>query len=193
MLTDELRKMTSGLTTSIGKSLGKMGVSANAVTFLVLVTGLIAAYYIYMEAFVVAFIFVLLSGIFDGFDGAVAKANQKETKFGALFDSVTDKVTEISWYLALGLFNHELWLPVSMSIAFFMLASYISKHAKAVGGKSGGGIMERKERLVLILIGLLFMDWMLVILWIIAILSIITCFQRFYKNYKILKGLKKEG
>ena len=193
MLTDELRKMTSGLTTSIGKSLGGMGVSANMVTFLVLVTGLIAAYYIYMEEFVLAFVLVLLSGIFDGFDGAVAKANHKETKFGALFDSVTDKVTEISWYIALGLLNPELWLPVSLSIAFFMLASYISKHSKAVGGKSGGGIMERKERLVLILLGLLYMDWMLIILWIIAILSIITCFQRFYKNYKILRGLPKEG
>ncbi|MFA5086331.1 MAG: CDP-alcohol phosphatidyltransferase family protein [Candidatus Paceibacterota bacterium] len=193
MLTDELRKRTSGLTTSIGKSLGKMGVSADAITFMVLVTGLIAAYYIYMEEFLIAFILVLVSGIFDGLDGAVAKANQKETKFGALFDSVTDKVTEISWYLALGLLSPGLWLPVSLSIAFFMLASYISKHSKAVGGKSGGGIMERKERLVLILIGLLRMDWMLSILWIIAILSIITCFQRFYKNYNILKGLKKEG
>jgi CDP-diacylglycerol--glycerol-3-phosphate 3-phosphatidyltransferase len=129
----------------------------------------------------------------DGIDGAVAKANKVETRFGALFDSVTDKITEISWYIALGLLNPEFWFSASMAIAFFMLASYISKHSKAVGGKSGGGIMERKERLILILIGLLYFDWMFAILWIIAVLSIITCFQRFYKNYKILKEMKKEG
>jgi phosphatidylglycerophosphate synthase len=192
MLTDELRKLTSGTTTSVGKSLGSMGVSANLITFLVLVTGFLAAYYIYLGLFNLAFVFVLISGILDGLDGAVAKANKKETKFGALFDSVTDKITEISWYLALGLFNPEFWLPASTAIAFFMLASYISKHSKAVGGKSGGGIMERKERLVLIVLGLIYPSWMLAILWIIAILSIITCWQRFYKNYKILIGLKKE-
>jgi len=193
MLTEELRSLFSSFTSSVGKALGGMGISANLVTSLVLVTGLIAAYYIYSGMFSLAFIFVLVSGILDGFDGAVAKANKKETKFGALFDSVTDKVTEISWYIALGLYNPEWWFAISMSIAFFMLASYISKHSKAVGGKSGGGIMERKERLVLIVLGLIYADWMMAILWIIAILSIITCWQRFYKNYKILIGLKKEG
>jgi len=189
MLTDQLRKLFSGLTTSVGKNLGKMGVSANFVTFLVLIFGFIAAYFIYKGSFGLALLFVFLSGLMDGFDGAVAKANNKETKFGALFDSVTDKITEISWYIALGLLNPDLWIPVAMSIAFFMLASYISKHAKAVGGKSGGGIMERKERLILIIIGLIYMNWMLSILWVIAILSFITCLQRFYKNYKILKEI----
>lgn len=191
MFTDQLRKFFSGFTTSVGKWLDKIGVSANFITSLVFIFGIIAAYFIYVQSFYFALLFVVLSGICDGFDGAVAKANNKETKFGALFDSVTDKVTEISWYIAIGLMDPSLWLPVSMSIAFFMLASYISKHAKAVGGKSGGGIMERKERLVLIIIGLLFINWMLPILWIIAIFSIITSLQRFYKNYKILITLKK--
>jgi phosphatidylglycerophosphate synthase len=193
MLTDQLRKLFSGLTTSVGKFLGKIGISANFVTSLVLVFGFAAAYFIYIGHFGLALLFVILSGIMDGFDGAVAKANNKETKFGALFDSVTDKITEISWYIALGLLSPELWAPAAMSIAFFMLASYISKHAKAVGGKSGGGIMERKERLILIIIGLIYIDWMVWVLYIIAFFSLITCIQRFYKNYKILIGLKKEN
>jgi phosphatidylglycerophosphate synthase len=193
MFTDQLRSLFSGVTTNVGKFLGSIGVSANMVTFMVLVTGFIAAYYIYIGSFGLALIFVLVSGILDGFDGAVAKANKKETKFGALFDSVTDKITEISWYIALGMLNPEFWVPASMAIAFFMLSSYISKHAKAVGGKSGGGIMERKERLALIILGLIFMDWMAVSLYIIAVLSFVTCLQRFYKNYKILSQIKKEG
>jgi phosphatidylglycerophosphate synthase len=129
----------------------------------------------------------------DGFDGAVAKANNKETKFGALFDSVTDKITEISWYIALGFFNPELWAPASLAIAFFMLSSYISKHAKSVGGKSGGGIMERKERLILIILGLMYMNCMIYSLYVIAFFSLVTCLQRFYKNYKILSQIKKES
>jgi phosphatidylglycerophosphate synthase len=190
MLTEQLRSKTAGLATSIGKSLGNLGVSANFITFLVLVSGLSAAYFIYSGYLHWAVILIVVSGLLDGIDGAVAKANQKETKFGALFDSVTDKITEISWYLALGLLYPLFWLPASLSIAFFMLSSYISKHAKAVGGKSGGGIMERKERLLLIVVGFLVPEWMAYILYIIAGFSFLTCLQRFYKNYLILRELK---
>jgi len=190
MLTDQLRNLVSGLTNRIGKIICGMGISANFVTFLALISGFIAAYFIYLGSFCWAVFVIVISGLLDGIDGAVAKANKKETKFGALFDSVSDKATEISWYLALGLFNPKLWLGVSLAIATFMLSSYISKHAKAVGGKSGGGIMERKERLILIIIGLLVTDWMIYILYLIAFLSFLTCLQRFYKNYKILKEIK---
>lgn len=193
MLTDELRSSSSNLTNSIGKALGGIGVSANMVTFLVLVSGFTAAYYMYLGLFNSAIVLVLISGLLDGIDGAVAKANKTETKFGALFDSVTDKITEISWYVALGFLNPQFWAPASMAIGFFMLSSYISKHSKAVGGKSGGGIMERKERLVLIILGLIYVNWMIYILYAIAFFSLITCLQRFYKNYKILIQIKKEG
>ncbi|MFA5431642.1 MAG: CDP-alcohol phosphatidyltransferase family protein [Candidatus Paceibacterota bacterium] len=193
MLTEELRGLFSNLTTSVGKTLGKMGVSANFVTFLVLVFGFIAAYFIYIDSLTLAILFIILSGVMDGFDGAVAKANNKETKFGALFDSVTDKTTEISWYIALGLLRPEFWAPASLAIAFFMLSSYISKHAKSVGGKSGGGILERKERLILIILGLAYVNYMIYALYVIAFFSLVTCLQRFYKNYKILIKIKKES
>jgi phosphatidylglycerophosphate synthase len=192
MLTEQLRNFSSGITAIIGKTLGKSGLSPNFFTFLVLISGLIAAYFIYLGFFYWAILFIIISGLLDGIDGAVAKANNKETKFGALFDSVTDKITEISWYIALGLLNPLFWPLAAMAIAFFMLSSYISKHAKAVGGKSGGGIMERKERLILIIIGLLVINWMLYILYLIAFLSFLTCLQRFFKNYKILKEIKKD-
>ncbi|MCX6761137.1 MAG: CDP-alcohol phosphatidyltransferase family protein [Candidatus Nealsonbacteria bacterium] len=190
MLTEQIRNLSSGITTTIGKTIGKTGLSPNFFTFLVLVFGIIAAFFIYFGSLQWAVLFIMLSGLLDGIDGAVAKANNKETKFGALFDSVTDKITEISWYIALGFLYYLFWPPATMAISFFMLSSYISKHAKAVGGKSGGGIMERKERLILIIIGLVVINWMIYILYLIAFLSFITCLQRFFKNYKILKEIK---
>ncbi|MFA5013697.1 MAG: CDP-alcohol phosphatidyltransferase family protein [Candidatus Paceibacterota bacterium] len=188
MFSDELRKLFSNITTGAGKFIGSLGISANFVTFLVLITGIIAAYYIYMGVFYLAIIFVLVSGILDGLDGAVAKAMKKETKFGGLFDSTTDKLTEILIYIALGLYNPQLWLPASLAISFFMLSSYISKHAKASGGKSQGGLLERKERIILIVLGLFFIKYVHIVLWIIAVASLFTASQRFAKNYKILSA-----
>ena len=187
MLTENFRKIFEGFSNSIGEILGKTGLSPNFFTSLILIFGFIAAYFIYSGSFKLAILFILISGLMDFIDGAVAKVNKKETKFGALFDSVADKTSEISWYLAFGLFNPQLWLGASLAITTFMLSSYISKHAKAIGGKSGGGLIERKERLTLIILGLFFINYISYVLYAIAFFSFITCLQRFFRNYRILQ------
>lgn len=187
MFTEDLREIFKGISNKIGEILGRTGPSPNFFTLLVLVFGFITAYFIYLGSFIWAIVFILISGIMDFIDGAVAKVNKKETKFGALFDSTVDKTSEIAFYIALGLYNPELWLGASLTIAFFMLSSYISERANALGGRGGGGIMERKERLILIIFGLLFISYMSYILYVIAFFSLITCLQRFFRNYKILK------
>jgi len=189
MFTEQVRKFFSGITTRVGKTLGKSGFSPNFFTSFILIFGFIAACFICFGSFWWAIFFILLSGLMDGIDGAVAKVNKKESKFGALFDSTSDKTTEIVFYIALGIYNSELWLGASLAIAAFMLSSYISKHAKVIGGKSGGGLMERKERLILIIAGLIFIDYMIYILYAIAFFSFITCLQRFFRNYNILKKI----
>lgn len=188
MLTEKLREEFKWLSDKIGEIFGKNGLSPNFFTFLILVFGFIAAYFIYLGYFKLAIFFILISGLMDFIDGAVAKVNKKETKFGGLFDSVADKTSELSWYLAFGLFNPQLWLGSFLASSTFMLSSYISKHAKASGGKSGGGIMERKERLTLIILGLLFINYLSYILYLIAFFSFITALWRFFRNYKILQS-----
>jgi len=191
MLTANFREALKGISNKVGKTLGEKNIPPHFFTFLVLVFGLIAAYFIYLGFFRVAVVLILISGLMDFLDGAVAKANSKETKFGALFDSAVDKTTEVSWYLAFGFFNPQLWPAAFLAAAGLMLSSYVSKHAEAVGGKSGGGIMERKERLLLIVIGLLFVEHMSYILYIIAFFSFLTGLQRFFWNWKILWSLKE--
>jgi len=190
MLSDQSRTMFSGVTNKSGKFISGLGISANFVSFMVLAVGLIAAYYIYVGAFYLAILFVIISGIFDGLDGAVARANNKVTEFGGVLDSTIDKITEILIYLALGLFNPWLWFPAALAISFFMLSSYISERARTAGGRSAGGLLERKERLILIVLGLLFINYAAIILYIIAVLSLFTAGQRFFKNYKVLNQVK---
>jgi phosphatidylglycerophosphate synthase len=145
-----------------------------------------AAYEVSLGMFYIAIVLLLLSGVMDFLDGSIARACKKETKFGGLFDSTVDKTSEIAIYIALGLYNSSLLLPSALAISFFMLSSYISKHAKASGGKGGGGIIERKERMFLLVLGMMFVDYMDYVLYFIAFFSFITCLQRFYRNYKVL-------
>lgn len=187
MFTDNLRKRFSSISLVIGRFLGGIGLTPNHMTFLCLVFGLGAAYMISQGMFYLAIILLLISGLMDFFDGSVARACNKETKFGGLFDSTVDKLTEIVVYIALGLYDPSLMLGSSLAISFFMLSSYISKHAKASGGKGGGGIIERKERLLLLVFGMIFISYMSYILYFIAMFSFVTCIQRFYRNYGLLK------
>lgn len=189
MLTENFRKVFAGLSNKIGLILGKAGFSPNFFTFLILVFGFLGAYFIYLGSFKLAILFILISGLMDFIDGAVAKVNNRQTKLGALFDSVSDKVSELSWYFGLGLYNNQLWLGSFLAASAFMLSSYISKHAKAEGGKGGGGLMERNERLILIILGLIFSQYLSCFLYAIAFFSFITCLQRFFKNYKIFQSI----
>jgi len=193
MLGSEARKKMDNFSSKLGIFFGKFG-SPNFYTFLTLLTGFAAAYVIYQGEFIFGIALILVSGFFDLLDGAVARAIKGTTKWGAMADSVTDKVTEIAIYFALTLYSSTLFLGSMLAITAFMLSSYISKHAGALGAKQGGGLIERKERIFLIFAGLVFVyidvKYMEYILYIIAALSAITALQRLNRSRKAFKAAK---
>jgi|SRR3989339_515970 len=188
MLDEKSRGKTQKISYMAGIALGKTGLSPNIISLFVLITGLAAAYFIYIGSFAISIVLILFSGIFDFLDGAVAKATGKVTKFGAMLDSIIDKTTEIAVYLAIALLSPPLFLPASLAIAAFMVSSYISKHAAAIGvvKKKVHGTLERKERIVLIIIALVFFAYASYILYLIAILSAVTALQRIWITGKAL-------
>ena len=193
MLGSESRKKMDNFSSKLGIFFGKFG-SPNFYTFLTLLTGFAAAYVIYTGQFVFGIALILVSGFFDLLDGAVARAIKGTTKWGAMADSVTDKVTEIAIYFALALYSSTLFLGSMLAITAFMLSSYISKHAGALGAKQGGGLIERKERIFLIFVGLAFVyidvKYAEYVLYIIAALSAITALQRLNRSRKAFKAAK---
>ncbi|MBI2583588.1 MAG: CDP-alcohol phosphatidyltransferase family protein [Candidatus Aenigmarchaeota archaeon] len=189
MLDEKFRGRVQKTGYKAGSILGRAGLSPNMISLLVLVTGLAAAYMIYTGSFAPAIILILVSGILDFLDGAVAKATGRTTKFGGILDSTIDKTTEIAVYLAIALFSPVLFLPASLAISTFMLSSYVSKHAAASGAvkKKVHGALERKERIALIIIALAFFSYADYILYIIAVLSASTAVQRLLIAGKSLK------
>jgi phosphatidylglycerophosphate synthase len=101
-----------------GQFLARFGITANQVSFAGLVTGLAAAAAIYAGQHAVALALVLAGRLFDGLDGAVARATAK-TPFGGYLDIVGDFLFYVSVPLAFGLAD-----PANLKPAMILLASF---------------------------------------------------------------------
>jgi CDP-diacylglycerol---glycerol-3-phosphate 3-phosphatidyltransferase len=147
---------------------------------------------------------VLLGGVFDIFDGRVARLTGLGSKFGAFYDSTLDRISEIVVFLGLlSLYNdYRLQLGDVGMIYMIMLAmagsqmiSYTRARAEALGIDCRVGLMPRAERVVLMGGSALFfgeshngvvLKFVIVAL---AILTNLTAFQRIVWVYKNARGV----
>lgn len=101
---------------------------------------------------------ILFAGLFDMMDGQVARIGKMSSKYGALFDSVLDRYSElivlfgICYYLILqGYFFSSLFAFVALIGS--MMVSYIRARAEGLGIECKGGFMQRPERVITIGLG----------------------------------------
>lgn len=96
---------------------------------------------------------ILFAGLFDMLDGQVARLGNMSSTFGALYDSVLDRYSELIMFLGICyyLIGHHYFL--SSLFAFIaligsMMVSYIRARAEGLGVECKGGLMQRPERVV---------------------------------------------
>ena len=101
---------------------------------------------------------ILFAGLFDMLDGQVARIGKKTSRYGALFDSVLDRYSELivlfgfCYYLILkGYFFSSLFAFVALIGS--MMVSYVRARAEGLGIECKGGLMQRPERVVIISLG----------------------------------------
>jgi len=173
----------------LGASLRRTGVSADMVTIAGIVMAATAAITIGAGYLRLGFLFLVLTGIPDALDGAVAKAAGSTSPRGAFFDSVTDRLTDailfsgVAWYLASNEPGRIMMLPVAV-MALAMLVSYQRAKAESLGFDAKGGIMERAERFIVLAFGLLFNELLIATLWVMLVLTAVTAVQRFVKVWR---------
>ncbi|MBN2354951.1 CDP-alcohol phosphatidyltransferase family protein [candidate division KSB1 bacterium] len=143
---------------------------------------------------------LLIGGIFDMIDGAVARASNRVTRFGALYDSTLDRYAEILTFFGIGYYfihragqGFESGLFVSMvvfiALAGSLMVSYVRARSEALDFECKVGVMQRPERLVVLAAGALISDRFLVYaLILIALLSNFTAIQRVYHIWAVEKG-----
>ena len=101
---------------------------------------------------------VMLAGsLFDMLDGQVARLGDMRSTFGALLDSVTDRYSEIATLLAITYFffavDAHLWaLVAALALLGSVMVSYVRARAEGLALECKGGLMQRPERVVVIVV-----------------------------------------
>ncbi|MEI7742677.1 MAG: CDP-alcohol phosphatidyltransferase family protein [Chloroflexota bacterium] len=188
----ELRARVRGLAEPVGRAIARTGLSPNALTvigFLIACTAAVAAG---MQLWLLAAFLVVFGGIFDMFDGMVARATGKVSKAGAFLDSTFDRWGEGVVYVGLtvGCLTARYDLGVilaaaAMSSAF--MVSYTRARSESLGfaparGMANVGLAPREVRLVILTAGVCLAGVNLAILGValalITVLAAITTVQR---------------
>ncbi|MFQ5865477.1 MAG: CDP-alcohol phosphatidyltransferase family protein [bacterium] len=141
---------------------------------------------------------ILLAGTFDIIDGKVARATNRVTKFGALYDSTLDRYSEVIMFFGLAYyFVKEEWFVTSVAVSIALggsiMVSYIRARAEALGFHCKVGIMQRPERVVYIGFGAIFHIYTLIFaILLIAVFANVTAVQRVYHIWVAENGKKRE-
>jgi phosphatidylglycerophosphate synthase len=205
MFQEAMRKLTGFITQPIAKVLAGIGITANTLTIIGLFFGIAAGIFIALGRLKLAGILILIGGSFDMFDGAVARASNKNTPFGALLDSVVDRYSEGIIFLGLAIYfamegsmKDRVYglIPTCLGLISAFLVSYVRARAEGLQLDCKVGLMQRPERVLLLSLGVLFQSFtivnvsiLIVALWILVILSHITVLQRVAFALRKLQGI----
>ena len=159
------RQRVRDLATPIATALGRLGLTPNALTLIGFIGTVVAAWAAAGQWWLAAGILVLVFGIFDLFDGTLARATGQATKLGAFLDSTFDRAGEAIVYVGIAAgsaaagFSQGAALAAAAMAASFMV-SYTRAKSESLGftpgtGMASIGLAPREVRLALLSVGLI--------------------------------------
>src|SRR6185436_12759003 len=180
---------------SIVNLLANLRVHPNILTLIGLVINIFAMVLFAKGISVWAAGVIVFAGIFDIVDGEVARRTKRVTKFGAFFDSVIDRYSDLLLLLGLIIWYAKIDRIFYVGLTGLVLigsvlTSYTRARAESLIPACKVGFLERPERIVLLVIGSL-TDRMAAVLWIMAILSNWTVSQRIWYTYRELSAAER--
>ena len=171
--------------------LSLLKISPNVLTVFGVVVSIFTAAAFAMEHFGYAGSLLIIAGLFDMLDGAVAQVSKAETSYGAFLDSMVDRYSDFIVMLGVIIYygrNDRLAYVVLSGVALMgsMLTSYARARAECLIPSCKVGFLERPERVVILILGTLFHN-MDAAIWVIAVLSNWTVLHRIIYTRKYLK------
>jgi CDP-diacylglycerol---glycerol-3-phosphate 3-phosphatidyltransferase len=159
-----LRARVRGLATPIATGLGRIGLTPNQLTVIGFAISVVAAVAAARGSWVLAGVLLVVGGVFDLFDGALARATGRVSRLGAFLDSVFDRAGEAVVYVGIvivGIVTRSqlIVLLASTAMAGAFLVSYVRAKAESLGYTPGSrmaaiGLAPREVRIVILVAGL---------------------------------------
>jgi phosphatidylglycerophosphate synthase len=163
-VTTSFRTRVRELARPVALGLGRLGLTPNALTLIGFAIAVVAAVAAGAQAWQAAGILVLVGGVFDLFDGALARATNTASPLGAFMDSVFDRGGEAIVYLgiivgALAVDFDEAVLAAAAAMAAAFMVSYTRSKSEGLGftagtGMAAVGLAPREIRIVILAAGL---------------------------------------
>jgi CDP-diacylglycerol--glycerol-3-phosphate 3-phosphatidyltransferase len=200
LVSNETRDRLRGVARPLALAFGRIGLTPNALTVIGFLGTCVAGVAAASQLWLAAGILVIVFGIFDMFDGALARATGRASRFGAFLDSTLDRTGESLVLAGIAYGAADAGHPVlaglaATAIAFASVVTYARAKAEVLGLKGDVGVAPRPERLVILAIGLALAaqpwsrdaivgalgngnTWLTIALALITILSAITVVQR---------------
>lgn len=189
LLTTTERTKIKRIGEPIALLLGRLGFSPDALTLVGFGIVLIATAQVAVGNWAIAAGILIAGTLFDGLDGTLARATNRVTDFGAFFDSSLDRAAEAAIYAgivysAAVLGEIQIVTAATLALGVGSLVSYVRARGEGLGVSAHGGIAQRAERAIVLIIGLLIAgltatpSYLLFALLIIVALSAVTVLQR---------------
>ena len=182
----------------VARALHRLGLTPNVITVTGFLMVLPSAVLASMGHLRIAGIIFLVAGALDLFDGALARLTKNASPFGAMLDSLMDRLGESALYLGLAIYAVRIDpgsrnLTVFMTILILALAgsqavSYLRAKGEALGIDTRGGLVTRPERVIVLSAGLILGEaTLLLAMGFIAFFSIWTMLTRLIHIWRRLR------
>ncbi|MBF92517.1 MAG: hypothetical protein CMB78_01935 [Euryarchaeota archaeon] len=145
------------------------GVDPSFLTWSSLILSLVA-FYLLMEAdldskgslaIVIGIVIILVAGVLDGLDGALARHQGTDGPYGDFLDHTIDRIVDVGLLVAIGMNGSFVDNPSSGYLAglLTLFGSYMGTQAQSVGLDRIYGGFSRADRMVLTLVALVAAAW----------------------------------
>lgn len=187
------------------KLLRSLGLTPNAVTVLGFGVSVVAAYLVGSGWLLAGGIVFLAGAGLDLFDGGLARLTGTASPFGALLDSVFDRLGEAALFVGLAIYGLRSNLSdgnllffttvVLLALVFSQGVSYLRARGEGLGVFTRAGLMTRPERVVLLGAGLIIEPLVPfpLMVWVLLAIAAVSCFTLFQRMFTIRNMLTKGG
>jgi CDP-diacylglycerol---glycerol-3-phosphate 3-phosphatidyltransferase len=164
-------------------------------TALAFLTNLAVGAALVTDRYLLAGLLLIPAGLFDVFDGGVARLRGEESRMGALLDSVNDRLSDAVVFGALifSLIGHGRATEAALALTA-LIVSFLVPHLRAEGEVAGldmsAGLFQRLERYLALVIGLTVPGALLPVLAILTVLGTATALQRSGRAWRLLPRLR---